>query len=166
MSIIQPRLPGALVLDLFAGSGALGLEALSRGAARVDFVEIAPASLRAISENIAALGAGEQSRVHRADALRFVAKVREGEYDIVLADPPYGHGTAARLAQRWLREPFSSLLSIEHRRGEPLPGAPELRRYGDTIVAFYDADSVTEADARDTELNGDRDDIGAPPAAD
>src|SRR5215468_9284248 len=72
MSIVAPWLPGARVLDLFAGSGALGLEALSRGAAVADFVEISPASIATIRDNAAQLDAGASAIIHRADALRFV----------------------------------------------------------------------------------------------
>src|SRR5262245_8414832 len=67
MSIVGPSLPDAQVADLYAGSGALGLEALSRGARSVDFVELAPGALAALRANIEALGVGEAVRVHRAD---------------------------------------------------------------------------------------------------
>src|SRR5712671_1001396 len=66
MSILQSDIPGARVLDLYAGSGALGLEALSRGAVSADFVETASRSLRALEENIDSLGAGAAARIHRA----------------------------------------------------------------------------------------------------
>src|SRR5215212_3666522 len=69
MSIVGPSLPDARVLDLCAGSGALGIEAVSRGAASADLVEIAPESLRAIRANVEALGAGDAIHVHRVDAL-------------------------------------------------------------------------------------------------
>src|SRR4051794_25693630 len=69
MSILGDELQGARVLDLFAGSGALGLEALSRGAASVSFVELSPPSLQALHQNIEALGAGEATTVHRGDAI-------------------------------------------------------------------------------------------------
>src|SRR6478609_1972161 len=72
MSIVNPWLAGARVLDLFAGSGALGLEALSRGAEVVDFVESAPKSVATIRANAEGLGAGAEAVIHRADALRFV----------------------------------------------------------------------------------------------
>src|SRR6476659_1260685 len=72
MSIVGPLLPGARVLDLCAGSGALGIEAVSRGAASADLVEIAPPSLRAIQDNLERLDAGDTIRVHRTDALRFI----------------------------------------------------------------------------------------------
>src|ERR687895_1975911 len=82
MSIVQPHLPGAAVVDLFAGSGALGLEALSRGASSAVFVDIAPQSLRALSENIDALGASGAATVRRADALRFVATLPAHAFDV------------------------------------------------------------------------------------
>ena len=137
MSILGSQLPGALVLDLFAGSGALGLEALSRGAARTDFVEIAPRSLDALRDNIAALGAGEGAVVHRQDATRFVAALEAGAYDIAFADPPYGKGLAQQVAARWLEVPFATTLGIEHRQDEPMPAGGTTRRYGNTAITFY-----------------------------
>src|SRR6185312_2304996 len=89
MSILGDELTGARVLDLYAGSGALGLEALSRGAASADFVELSPVSLQALQANIAALGAGDRTRIHRAEALRFAQRLSAGQFDIALADPPY-----------------------------------------------------------------------------
>jgi 16S rRNA (guanine966-N2)-methyltransferase len=88
-SILGTRVEGAEVLDLFAGSGALGLEALSRGAARATFVDSAPAAVRALRANLAALGA--DAEVVRADALRWMraASGRERQYSLVFLDPPY-----------------------------------------------------------------------------
>ena len=137
MSIVMLELPGARVVDLFAGSGALGLEALSRGAAHVDFVELAPKSLAALKANAAALGAGEDAAIHRADALRYVTALAAGAYDVAFADPPYGLGFATRLAALWLATPFARVLGIEHRTDEVLPGDPDRRRYGDTGVSIY-----------------------------
>src|SRR5687768_3707687 len=105
MSIIQPLIPGALVLDLFAGSGALGLEALSRGAVHCDFVEIAARSLAALRANVDKLGAGEASHIVRGDALKFVERLAPASYEIAFADPPYGMNFAARIAERWLEAP-------------------------------------------------------------
>ena len=140
MSIVQRRLPGSAVLDLFAGSGALGLEALSRGARRAVFVEIAPASLRVLRENIEALGACEAATVRRADALRFAESLPAHAFDVAFADPPYGHGAAARLAEVWRRTPFAALLGVEHRAGEPMPAGGDARRYGSTVVTFYESE--------------------------
>jgi 16S rRNA (guanine966-N2)-methyltransferase len=139
MSIVQRHLPGAAVLDLFAGSGALGLEALSRGAASAVFVEIAPESLRALSDNIDALGAGEAATVRRADALRFAESLPAYAFDVAFADPPYGHGAAARVAQLWTLTPFARLLGVEHRAGEQVPPGGDSRRYGSTVLTFYES---------------------------
>ncbi len=139
MSIVQPQLGGARVLDLFAGSGALGLEALSRGAAFAEFVETAPRSLAALRANIAALGAADATRVRRADALREVEAMPAMSYDVAFADPPYAGGVAARVAARWLAVPFARLLGVEHAAREALPAGGETRRYGDTAVTFYRA---------------------------
>jgi 16S rRNA (guanine966-N2)-methyltransferase len=137
MSIVQPWLPDARVLDLFAGSGALGLEAVSRGAAQADLVESAPASLETIAANLAALGAGNAVRVHRADALRFMQGLAPGAYDVAFADPPYDLGLAAQVAEHWLATPFAGVLGVEHRAFEPMPAGGDTRRYGDTAVTFY-----------------------------
>jgi 16S rRNA (guanine966-N2)-methyltransferase len=139
MSIVQPQLRGAKVLDLFAGSGALGLEALSRGASSALFVEIAPQSLRALGDNIDALGAGEVATMRRADALSFAESLPAHAFDVGFADPPYGHGAATRLAELWQRTPFARLLGIEHRFGEPMPAGGDSRRYGDTVVTLYES---------------------------
>jgi 16S rRNA (guanine966-N2)-methyltransferase len=140
MSIVGTRLAGARVLDLFAGSGALGLEALSRGAQRAEFVELAPRSLATIQANASALGAGDAAVIRRADALRFVAALEPGSYDVCFADPPYGLNLATRVAERWLASPFATLLGIEHRVDETLPGRGDRRKYGDTVITFFDAD--------------------------
>jgi 16S rRNA (guanine966-N2)-methyltransferase len=140
MSIVGPVLPDARVLDLCAGSGALGIEAVSRGAACADLVEIAPSSLRAIQDNVSRLGAGDSIRVHRTDALRFIEELQPGAYDVAFADPPYDLGMANAIAERWLAVPFATVLGIEHRRDEPLPGDGERRRYGQTAITFYRRD--------------------------
>jgi len=140
MSIVGPLLPEAHVLDLCAGSGALGIEAVSRGAASADLVEIAPPSLRAIQENLARLDAGDAIRVHRKDALRFIADLEAGAYDVAFADPPYDLGMASAIAERWLAVPFASVLGIEHRRDEALPGDGERRKYGQTAITFFHRD--------------------------
>jgi len=137
MSIVNTLLPGARVLDLFAGSGALGLEALSRGAAVVDFVETAPESLETLRANAEVLGAGAAAVIHRADALRFVDALSPHDYDVAFADPPYDLGLAAKIAERWLAVPFAGVLGIEHRAIEELPGDGERRRYGGTVVTFF-----------------------------
>lgn len=137
MSILQQDLPGSRVVDLFAGSGALGLEALSRGADSVTFVEVSRRVLETLQANAEALGAADRITTLRGDALRFVETLSEGAFDLALADPPYGDRMAHALAERWLDRPFSTVLSLEHSSRETLPGSPDVRRYGDTAVSFY-----------------------------
>ena len=135
MSILGEAIPGARVLDLYAGSGALGLEALSRGAVTAEFVELGAASIKALTANIEALDAGARCRVHKGDALRFAEKLAPGAYDVVFADPPYAHDAGLQLVQLFRRTPFGRILSVEHRAADPLPG-DETRRYGDTALTF------------------------------
>jgi 16S rRNA (guanine966-N2)-methyltransferase len=137
MSILQSDIPGATVVDFFAGSGALGLEALSRGATSADFVETSSASLRILKANIEKLGASDVAAVHRADALKFAQSLDPGAYDIAFADPPYEGGGAARLAARWLAVPFATTLSVEHAASEEMPGDGDTRRYGTTAITIY-----------------------------
>src|SRR5258707_2421054 len=91
MDTLTPRLPGARVLDLFAGAGGVGLEAISRGAADAVFVERDARAVAALRENVEALGLGAAARVKRGDVLRELeALYREGErFDIVFLDSPY-----------------------------------------------------------------------------
>lgn len=137
-SRLAPRLPGARVLDLFAGSGALGLEALSRGAHEVTFVERGRASLEALRANIAALDVGEEATVIRADALRFAGGLDAGAFDVVLADPPYDSPAAADLVQRFLQVPFGSILCVEHSAADR-PGHGTTYDYGETALTFVEA---------------------------
>jgi len=138
-----------LVLDLFAGSGALALEALSRGAEHATLVDSAPAAIRAIATNTAALGlTAEQFAVRRQDARAFLRSARAArhEYDLVLLDPPY------RLAAELGRElspliaavlaPGGRVVSESDRR-MPLDLDPDLpltdeHRYGDTLIRTHE----------------------------
>jgi len=141
LSALQLDLPGSRVLDLFAGSGALGLEALSRGAASATFVEQAHGALRALAANIHKLGVEDAVQVVRGDALRYAARLEPLAFDIALADPPYGVGAAEGLAELFRAVPFAAQLWVEHRAGEPLPDLPGMhtRKYGDTALAFIPA---------------------------
>jgi 16S rRNA (guanine(966)-N(2))-methyltransferase RsmD len=143
-SVLGASVEGARVLDLFAGTGALGLEALSRGAASVVFVERAPRAVDAIRANIAALGVeAEVRRMEVRSALR-TASGRGEAYDLVLLDPPYRR--AAGLG-RELSEPLAAVLApgarvvTESDRRDPLaldlPITDE-RRYGDTVIRIHD----------------------------
>jgi 16S rRNA (guanine966-N2)-methyltransferase len=87
---LQPVLPGARVLDLFAGSGALGLEALSRGAREALLVERDPALAEGLRSTVERLQAGDQAHVVRADALALLRTPIHGRFDVVFVDPPFG----------------------------------------------------------------------------
>lgn len=137
MSIMQPYLPNARVLDLFAGSGALGLEALSRGADSAQFIDNDQRSIAALRENAAALGAGGRATVTRGDALHFVQALGTDAFDIGFADPPYATDAAVRLADRWLECRFATVFSVEHPSGIAMPPGGDTRRYGDSSVTLY-----------------------------
>jgi 16S rRNA (guanine966-N2)-methyltransferase len=142
-SILAGRVDGASVLDLFAGSGALGIEALSRGAATATFVDSAPAAIRAVRANLKAVGA--EAEVRRADALRFLgsASGHARQYDLVFLDPPYrlagrlgGELTAALPA---VLAPGAAVIAESDRRAPlelELPILDE-RRYGDTLIRIH-----------------------------
>ena len=119
------RTPGARALDLFAGSGALGLEALSRGASHVTFVEQDEAAVRELRARLAEWQAGD-ARVARADALRYLAGEAQ-PFDLVFLDPPFGSellGAAARLLEErhWLSA--AALIYVECAARENLPPLP------------------------------------------
>ena len=153
MSIVGPALDGARVLDLCAGSGALGLEALSRGAVHADFVEQDPKVLPTLRANLVSLGALPRATVHRCEAVRFLEGAvgpaappptadAAPSWDVAFADPPYHRGTATALAERWLRAPFAAIFGIEHEAERTLPAAvapatSDRRQYGDTALTIY-----------------------------
>ncbi|MDQ2891355.1 MAG: 16S rRNA (guanine(966)-N(2))-methyltransferase RsmD [Gemmatimonadota bacterium] len=137
MSIVQASLPGARVLDLFAGSGALGIEAMSRGARSAEFVDNDPRSLSALRANLEALGAPARATVTRGDAILFTSCLQRDAFDVVFADPPYASAAGVQLAELWMATRFSALIGIEHPRSTSMPAGGDTRRYGDTSVTFY-----------------------------
>jgi 16S rRNA (guanine966-N2)-methyltransferase len=141
MSIVHQLLPDARVLDLCAGSGALGLESLSRGAAHCDFVEQSPRVLRVLEANLAALGGHAGAAIHRDEAVKFALRLPALAYDVAFADPPYASDTALLLAEQWLKVPFAAVFAVEHSSSVALPAIGETRRYGSTALTFFRTDS-------------------------
>ena len=139
LDMLAPDVPGARVLDLFAGTGALGLEALSRGAASADFVETRPSSLHALRANVAALRVRDRTRVFKRDALPFAAALEPESYEIAFADPPYGSRMLDRVIESWRERRFSRLLAVEHAREHVLPRGVKQRVLEDTAVTIYSA---------------------------
>ena len=134
-SILQQAIPGARVLDLFAGSGALGFEALSRGAVSVEFVETHKASLATIRENAAILKVADRMTIHRADAVGFAKRLQPHAFDVAFADPPYATDDAERLVAVFRAIPFARIFAIEHEANRAV-GGDDTRKYGDTAVTF------------------------------
>ncbi|MDB4877041.1 MAG: hypothetical protein JWM41_3487 [Gemmatimonadetes bacterium] len=140
IEMLHAELANARVLDLFAGTGALGLEAISRGALSADFVEFRPASLHALRANVAALRLRERTRIFKRDALPFAAALVAGSYDIAFADPPYESRMLDRVIESWHATKFSRVLAVEHVRTHVLPAGAEQRAYEDTVITIYRAD--------------------------
>lgn len=153
-AILEPELAGARVLDLFAGSGAGGIEALSRGAAHADLVERDRAALATIAENLRRTGLARRATAIRADALAWLSAAGSatGPYDVVILDPPYaetallhatlerlGAGGAARLVAPGGR------VVVKHFWRDDLPervgllASERSRRFGETALTFYRA---------------------------
>ena len=137
LDLLANDVKGARVLDLFAGTGALGLEAISRGAKLADFVETRPSSLHALRANIAALRLRDQTRVFKKDALPFAAALGEDTYDIAFVDPPYGSRMLDRVVDTWRERKFSTILAVEHATGHDLPRGNQTRVFDASAVTVY-----------------------------
>lgn len=145
-SILSPRLAGARVLDLYAGTGAIGIEALSRGAGHATFVEPRASSLRVLRANLERCGFGEQATVHPCTVASFCRRSAASEpaYDIVFADPPYDDADAAALLSALARHsglcPTDTLVLEHSSKSEPvIDGLTLVRRYryGDTALSVF-----------------------------
>jgi len=160
-NILQEDMRGKLVLDLFAGTGNLGIEALSRGARRAIFVESRRQALRLIQRNLTHVGLEERSEIVPSDAGRAIGILKQrGEcFDLILMDPPYEKGliqdTFMKLNSCKIYH-TDSFLVIEHHRREPLPHALDgwnlvrQRRIGDTMISFL----TPQKGDRKTEVTG------------
>lgn len=148
-SALGSRLPGARVLDLYAGSGALGIEALSRGAAAAVFVERDAAAAAALRRNLEATGLADRATVVHGAVERYVAGPSPAApYDLVLADPPYAEGVQPAVLETLLERGFlapGAIAALEARSGgEGLAtpagfGLVSRRRYGDSALVFLEA---------------------------
>jgi 16S rRNA (guanine966-N2)-methyltransferase len=143
-NMVGARIEGAQVLDLFAGSGALGIEALSRGAASVTFVDQQPRGLAILRQNLDALGFKERARLVRSDVVRWLEASTDAvrAADFVFLDPPYDDPVLDRTLRVLDQTATSSTVLAEHSRRQSLPSLARLRidkqkRYGDTMVTVY-----------------------------
>jgi 16S rRNA (guanine(966)-N(2))-methyltransferase RsmD len=147
-NILGLEVTNSVVLDLFAGTGALGIEALSRGARSATFVEIQASALRVLHRNLEQCGLFEASRVLALPADKALPRLAAAgdEFSLIFLDPPYGQGIAAKIlllmAKRNLLSPGGQIIA-EHSRLEELAAVYEplerhdQRRYGATMVSFY-----------------------------
>ena len=138
LDLLSTRVRDARVLDLFAGTGAVGLEALSRGARSADFVEFRPASLHALKANVVALRLRDRTRIFKRDALPFVGALAPGSYDIAFADPPYGSRMLDRVIDSWRERRFAPLLAVEHARTHTLPPGSQRLAFDETLITIYE----------------------------
>jgi 16S rRNA (guanine966-N2)-methyltransferase len=139
LGLLKDVLPGARVLDLFAGTGALGLEALSRGAATADFVEFRPSSLHALRANVAALWLTRKCRIFTKDAVQFADALAEPRYDIAFVDPPYNSRMLDRVISAWHATQFARVLAVEHAADHVIAPPAFSQRIEDTGIAIYRA---------------------------
>lgn len=137
-STLAHSLPEARVLDLFAGSGALGCEALSRGASRVTFVDNSRECIEIIKTNITTLGALEQATVIKTDVKTFIHSCTD-TYDLIFMDPPYHKGLASDLTPHvYNLLDTGGILVVEHESGEKILQVPwKHRQYGDTSISYF-----------------------------
>lgn len=158
-AVLEPRLPDTRVLDLCAGSGAAGFEALSRGARHVQFVEISRRATDIIRRNVASLGLADQSEVHTSDALVSLRALgaRGATVDLIVADPPYDEvplrsGILELIAGHPSPLAIDGLLVISGRRakGGTTQDAPRGLRlvraltYGETAIDLFEHEGVEE----------------------
>jgi 16S rRNA (guanine966-N2)-methyltransferase len=137
LDLLTSDLKDARVLDLFAGTGALGLEAISRGAKNADFVEFRPGSLHALRANVAALRLRERTRIFKRDALPFAGALPAASYDLAFADPPYESRMLDRVIDTWQANRFARVLAVEHARTHELPMGDVRKTIGDTSITIY-----------------------------
>jgi len=149
-SAIQFYIPGARVLDLFAGSGQLGIEALSRGAVSAVFVEAADECIKVIRRNLEKTGLSGKARVVKSDAFRFLSRADE-LFDIVFIAPPYNLGLAGKALRRAAPNvDASGFVLCETEVGAKMPEAvgglvlSKRYKYGQTAVLLYRKDKSEE----------------------
>ncbi|MDA1080405.1 MAG: 23S rRNA (adenine(2030)-N(6))-methyltransferase RlmJ [Gemmatimonadetes bacterium] len=138
LDMLAADLADIRVLDLFAGTGALGLEAISRGAKSVDFVETRPSSLHALKSNIATLRLRDRTRVFKKDAVQFAAALTAPDhYGLTFADPPYESRQLDRVIASWEANKFSPVLAVEHAAKHVLPPGAQRMDFDDSAVTIY-----------------------------
>jgi 16S rRNA (guanine(966)-N(2))-methyltransferase RsmD len=155
--ILGARVPGARVLDLYAGSGAIGIEALSRGASHATFVERGRAALASVAENLERTRLAAGASVHGADVLPFLERGAEGPWDLAVLDPPYEERAILAPLERLvpLLAP-GGVVVVKHFWRTPVPEPQGLaiwrqRRFGETMLTFLAREAAGATDPADEE---------------
>ena len=146
-NILGRQIEGARVLDLFGGTGAVGIEALSRGAAHATFVEKAGKAYRVLRDNVRTVGFDDRAKVVHGDAFAFLQREPEVPYDIVYIAPPQYKGLWRKALEmleerpQWVTEEGLVIVQIDPKEREPLTlrhfELEQERRYGDTLLLFW-----------------------------
>ncbi len=145
-NIVSSEIKGSTVIDLFAGTGALGIEALSRGAEFAVFVDIFPGAVAAIAENLRVCSLENRGKIFRRDALKNLNCLDQFAFDLVFLDPPYNMGAVVSALLNLEKRGClanDALIVAEHSLGEPFGDnfesfkLADRRRYGKTIVSFF-----------------------------
>ncbi len=149
-AILGDRTPDARVLDLYAGSGAIGIEALSRGATHSDFVEVARHAAAAIRENLERTGLDDRGSVHQADVIHHLTHFAAGAYDLAFLDPPYEERDILAPLERLVPHlaPGAAVV-VKHFWRTQIPEVAGLtrwreRRFGETALTFLAAGGTDE----------------------
>ncbi len=160
-NLIQGRIRGTEVLDLFAGTGQLGIEALSRGAAHCDFVERAGPAYHILCKNIASARVGEKAGMHRMEAAGFVKRAVGRQYKLIFLDPPYGGEileNALILIERFDILAPDGIIVCECAAGDRFShgfGTLRERRYGATIITLLRRrEGGTDGNNEDSDISG------------
>jgi 16S rRNA (guanine966-N2)-methyltransferase len=160
-NILGAAVEGSAVLDLFAGTGNLGIEALSRGATRVVFVEKGRQAMHLLQRNLSRCGMTDLSEIIPKDVQRAIGLLqRSGDsFDLILMDPPYAKGLVQKTLMALQFHPIcqeDSVLVIEHDRREPLPSILKgwhlvrQRRIGDTLLSFLSPETISPSEEKKT----------------
>lgn len=165
--ILAPRIVGTRFLDLFAGTGSIGIEALSRGADAATFIELGPEALKCVRDNLAATGLTTHAEVLRSDAFGFLQSARAAgrRYDMIYVAPPQYQGLAGRAVAQLdaapLTEPGGLIIAqIDPREHDDLAAlalrrlrVSDERRYGSTLLVFYEHVGDMEDNASKRPMN-------------
>lgn len=135
------NIEGAIVLDLFAGTGNLGIEAISRGAESATFVDSSSGSLQLLKKNIALMKIENRVKIRRKDSVKYIGQQNKGEFDLIFADPPYSYSESSSLTlgvMNILPKNGSFIYETSMKVSQTLPIEPgRVKKFGETVINIY-----------------------------